>query len=65
MKIHLDEHACVASGQCVLAAPAVFDQDDEGIAVVLQEDPGPGEYDSVREAALVCPAAAIRLEGDR
>lgn len=36
MKVHVDLPACVGSGQCVLAAPEVFDQDDEGIAVLLR-----------------------------
>ncbi|CAM5507981.1 ferredoxin [Streptomyces canarius] len=36
MKVHIDEHKCVASGQCVLVAPDVFDQrDEDGVAVLL------------------------------
>jgi len=41
--------------------PEVFDQDDDGIVELLSDSPDPGEYDSVREAAAICPAAAIRL----
>ncbi|WIX76696.1 ferredoxin [Amycolatopsis carbonis] len=63
MKIVLDQDKCVASGQCVLAAPDVFDQrDDDGIAVLLREHPVAGEEESVREAGRICPAAAIRVE---
>jgi ferredoxin len=65
MKINVDVPACVGSGQCVLAAPEVFDQDDDGIAVVLREEPAPEQVAEVREAAMVCPAAAIHLEDDR
>ena len=54
---------CVASGQCVLIAPEVFDQrDEDGMAVLLGEHPAPELHDGVRESAAVCPAAAIRLE---
>lgn len=62
MRVVLDEPKCVAAGQCVVAAPDVFDQrDDDGVAVVLDETPGPELHDDVREAAAVCPAAAILL----
>jgi ferredoxin len=62
MRVELDEPKCVASGQCVMAAPEVFDQrDDDGVAILLQVEPGPELHDEVREAAAVCPAAAIRL----
>jgi ferredoxin len=62
MRVILDEPKCVASGQCVLAAPEVFDQrDEDGVAILLDETPGEETYDGVREAAAICPAAAIRL----
>ncbi|WP_306209113.1 ferredoxin [Actinoplanes sp. RD1] len=62
MKIEFDEPKCVAAGQCAMVAPDHFDQrDDDGVAVVLSESVGPDGLDEVREAAAVCPAAAIRL----
>jgi ferredoxin len=62
MRVELDEPKCVAAGQCAMVAPDVFDQrDEDGVAVVLDADPGPEQHDAVREAAAVCPAAAIRL----
>lgn len=61
MKVELEADKCVASGQCVLAAMDVFDQDDEGIAILLEERPAPEHLDDVKEAVAVCPAAAIRL----
>jgi ferredoxin len=63
MKIILDEDTCIGAGQCVLAAPDAFDQrDEDGIAVLLTETPTPESYDAVREAAVRCPALAIRIE---
>lgn len=60
MKIEVDQQKCVASGQCVLAAMDVFDQrDTDGVAELLDENPPPQHWDAVREAAAICPAAAI------
>lgn len=62
MKVAVEQDRCVASGQCVLLAPDVFDQRDEDGSVVLLQDNPPTELDDdVREAALVCPALAIQL----
>ncbi|GAA3707137.1 ferredoxin [Streptomyces tremellae] len=62
MRIDLDQDRCVASGQCVLAAPDAFDQrEEDGIAVLLVEEPPAGAEEDVRQAATVCPALAIRL----
>ncbi|MEU9225316.1 ferredoxin [Streptomyces massasporeus] len=62
MRVELDVPKCVASGQCVMAAPDVFDQrEDDGVAILLAERPGEDLLDDVREAVAVCPAAAIRL----
>ncbi|MFY1672524.1 ferredoxin [Plantactinospora sp. WMMB334] len=61
MRVTVDATRCIASGQCVLAAPEVFDQDGDGTVVVLVERPRPEQEDSVREAALVCPAAVIGI----
>ncbi|MEW1721088.1 ferredoxin [Streptomyces sp. NPDC093109] len=62
MKVEVDVPKCVASGQCVLVAPDIFDQrDEDGMVVLLAEEPGPEQYDAVRESAMVCPAAAIHL----
>ena len=62
MRVEVDEFRCVSAGQCVLAAPEVFDQRaDDGIAVVLTPEPVPQQYGAVREAEAMCPAKAILL----
>ncbi|MET9765086.1 ferredoxin [Streptomyces sp. NPDC006372] len=62
MRVELDEPKCVASGQCVMAAPEIFDQrEEDGVAFVLDERPAAESLDVVREAVAICPAAAIRL----
>lgn len=63
MKVVVDEEKCVAAGQCVNAAMDVFDQrDEDGIVVVLNENPPAELAEEVRTAAAVCPALAIRIE---
>ncbi|MFF4951198.1 ferredoxin [Streptomyces chattanoogensis] len=64
MRIIIDEDMCIGSGQCVLTAPDVFTQDDDGFSQVL-----PGREDGagdplVREAARACPVQAITIEDD-
>jgi ferredoxin len=61
VKITLEKDKCITSGQCVMAAPAVFDQDDDGVVVLLDENPPESEYAAVREAAMVCPAQLIHV----
>jgi len=63
MRISIDADKCVAVGVCALAAPEVFDQnEDDGVVVLLDATPGPEQYDAVQEAIIRCPAAVIRLE---
>ncbi|MFH9349778.1 ferredoxin [Kitasatospora sp. NPDC017646] len=62
MRITLDQDRCCGAGTCVMTAPEVFDQRDDGIAVLLDPDP-PTHLDTpVRDAAARCPAAAIRVD---
>jgi ferredoxin len=63
MKVIVDEEKCIASGQCVLNAPDVFDQrDEDGIVVLLNPSPPADAEADVRQAAALCPALAIMIE---
>ncbi|SEE26206.1 ferredoxin [Jiangella alba] len=62
MKIIVEIDRCVGGGQCVMAAPDVFDQDDDGLAVLLDDDPPASASDDVQLAARLCPARAILVE---
>jgi ferredoxin len=63
MKIIIDQDKCVAAGQCVMAAAEVFDQrDEDGIVVLLNDNPPAAQADDVRDAASVCPALAITIQ---
>ncbi|MFK0025040.1 ferredoxin [Streptomyces sp. NPDC090798] len=63
MKVIVDQNKCVASGQCVLATPEVFDQrEEDGIVVLLKKTPPEHLVDDVRQAVVLCPAQAIWVE---
>lgn len=61
MTITVDRFLCVGSGQCVIAAPDVFDQDEDGLSVLVNPAPSDSEMDDVRYAADLCPARAITI----
>ncbi|MFC8089097.1 ferredoxin [Streptomyces sp. NPDC057301] len=62
----MDQGRCCGAGQCVLIAPEVFDQrDEDGIVTLLEPSPAEGVQAAAREAAAVCPASAITIDGDR
>jgi ferredoxin len=63
VKVTVEQDKCVAAGQCVLHASEVFDQrDDDGVVVLLKENPSADQADDVRQAAEYCPALAIHIE---
>ncbi len=65
MRIEIDTEKCCAAGQCVMAAPDVFDQrEEDGIVVLLMPSPPEDMLDQVVEAAALCPAAAITVVPD-
>ncbi|WP_419928911.1 ferredoxin [Candidatus Poriferisocius sp.] len=64
LRLFVDHDKCQGHGRCYISAPALFDADEEGFAIVR-----PGGVDGPLEAAaqsavLNCPQAAIRLEGE-
>lgn len=62
MHITVDYGLCEGHGQCLLAAPDVFDlPDDSDHVVVLDADPDERLRDSAIRAAAMCPAQALRV----
>lgn len=63
MRVIVDTEICEAHGDCVMAAPEVFDlDDDDNVVTLLQTEPGEELRDQVEEAERMCPVAAIRIE---
>lgn len=62
MRVIVDRSKCVGGGNCVRSAPAVFGQDDEnGLVILLQEQPPESEKAGVEEAVDLCPVHAIDI----
>jgi ferredoxin len=64
VKIAADRDVCIGAGMCVMAAEDVFDQDDDGIVVVLEAEVPAVHADAVARAVASCPSGALRRIGD-
>jgi ferredoxin len=62
-KVVVDFNVCQDHGQCVFAAPEVFQLDAAGRLVVLVDEPDESLRAKVEDAADVCPVQAITIEG--
>ena len=63
MKIVVDFDACAAHGDCVAAAPDLFDLgDDDDVVRVLIDEPGEEHRAAAQAAVDSCPMVAIRIE---
>jgi ferredoxin len=59
MRVEADRDLCIGAGYCVLTAAAVFDQDDDGIVLVLSGHVFADEQSRVRDAVRRCPSGAL------
>jgi ferredoxin len=62
MKLRIDLDACTGHGRCYTLAPELFDADDYGHAVLLQEDVPEERAEQARLAVANCPERAISVE---
>jgi len=64
MKVVVDPLRCDAHGVCADVCPEVFAlDDDDDMVTVLQEEPHEALREKLRRAAVMCPKAAIAIEG--
>ncbi|WP_326522884.1 ferredoxin [Sphingomonas sp.] len=62
MRIVIHPDKCIGAGHCVVAAPDVFDQnEDDGIVELLETVPTEDRREAVKSAARLCPALAIEV----
>jgi ferredoxin len=61
VKVTANRDVCISAGNCVMAASDVFDQDEDGIVVMLVDDVPESEEDHAREAVKLCPSQALRI----
>jgi ferredoxin len=64
LHVTADPSTCVTSCMCVYRAPAVFDQDDDGLVVVLDPHPPAELHEDVHRAARGCPTRSITVTVD-
>jgi ferredoxin len=62
MRITVDLELCDGHGQCVFAAPAVFELDDVG-DLNYAADAGDEQRPNVENAVRLCPVQAIAIIG--
>lgn len=63
-RLEIDLETCVGAGMCVVAAPAIFDQNEVDARVVLRQSADVTNWDAVSEAVLVCPSGALSIVDD-
>lgn len=61
MKVHVDMNLCQSHGDCVFAAPEVFELPEDDV-LVWKEEVGEEQRAAVENAVEACPMAAIRIE---
>lgn len=61
VRVLADREVCIGAGVCVMSTEAVFDQDDDGLVVVLTADVPAGEEDNARKAVQLCPSGALAI----
>jgi ferredoxin len=62
-EIRVDRSLCMGSGQCSGYAPNTFDQDDDAIAIVVDQHGDPAE--AIQTAVDSCPARAISIVAEQ
>ena len=61
MQVNIHKERCIGAGACKEASPSVFDLDEDGCVVLLNECVGSDLEDSVEEAADNCPGGVIEI----
>jgi ferredoxin len=61
MKIHVNRSRCEGHAICAMEAPELFDHDDDGALVVLDETPNESRGEDARRAADACPTQALSI----
>lgn len=60
-RLTADRTRCIGAAQCLLAAPDLFDQDDDGLVVASATEVSGTARREAEQAALLCPVRAIEI----
>jgi ferredoxin len=61
LRVTANSETCAVSSLCVYRLPEVFDQDEDGLVLVLDETPDEKLHEEVRRAVRGCPTRSIRV----
>lgn len=64
LRLTVDHDRCCGAAQCVLAAPDLFDQGEDGLVMLLEPAPPAAARPRAEEAADACPSRAIKLHAE-
>lgn len=64
MRVQANLGRCEGYANCIVAAPDVFELDDEFIVRVIDDDPDEACRAEVEEAVRNCPVGALTVTGD-
>ena len=62
-RIVVDYDKCTGLGICESIAPDVFEVDDDGSLLILEEKPDESRRGELQEAVDGCPTGALSIEG--
>lgn len=62
MRVRVDLDRCQGYGNCVVTAPDVFDLSDDGLVLLLEEQPAAERAEDVLKAVKLCPVQAIAVD---
>jgi ferredoxin len=62
VRISIDYGICAGHGRCFMLAPALFEADDDGRGVVLEQDVPKDLEDLAQESSYSCPEQAILIK---
>lgn len=63
IQVRANVRLCEGFANCLVAAPDLFDLDDEDKVIILQDDLDEAERSRVEEAIRSCPVSALTIAG--
>jgi ferredoxin len=61
MRVEVDLDKCTGHGICESIADDVFEVQDDGSVLILENERPESDRERIRQAVTQCPAAALRL----